>query len=193
MKLIVGLGNPGFEYQWTPHNLGFRVVDRLAEICGVETSRREAQAHVASGMLEDVEVLLAMPQTYMNLSGLSVGRLLELYELEVEDLIVAVDDVNLPLGSLRVRPRGSAGGHNGLKSLIGALQSDDFVRVRMGVGPEEPPEDLSSYVLAPFRKADEETAAELVEQAAEAVRMILREGVSAAMTRFNRRVASPRS
>jgi PTH1 family peptidyl-tRNA hydrolase len=106
---------------------------------------------------------------------------------------VAVDDVNLPLGSLRVRPHGSAGGHNGLKSLIGALQCDEFVRVRMGVGPEEPAEDLSSYVLTPFRKTDEETAAELVEQAAEAVRMILREGVSAAMARFNRRVASPQS
>lgn len=193
MKLIVGLGNPGFEYEWTPHNLGFRVVDRLAEICGVETSRREAQAQVAMAMLENVEVLLAKPQAYMNLSGLSVARLLELYELEVEDLIVAVDDVNLPLGSLRVRPHGSAGGHNGLKSLIGALQSDEFVRVRMGVGPEEPPEDLSSYVLTPFRKTDEETAAELVEQAAEAVRMILKEGVSAAMARFNRRVASPQS
>ncbi len=193
VKLIAGLGNPGFEYQWTPHNLGFRVVDRLAEICGVEVTRREAQAVVAPCVLEGVEVLLAKPQTYMNLSGLSVARLLERYEIEVKDLIVAVDDVNLPLGSLRVRSRGSAGGHNGLKSLIGALQADEFVRVRMGVGPEEPREDLASYVLTPFRKADFEAAAELIEQAAEAVRVILKEGVSAAMNRFNRRVAAPPS
>ena len=191
MKLIVGLGNPGYEYYLTPHNLGFMAVDRLAEICGVEISRREAQALTASTELEGEPVVLAKPQTFMNLSGMAVARLLARYELAVEDLIVLVDDVDLPFGSLRIRRRGSAGNHNGLKSIIGALESDQFGRVRMGVKPERPVEDLVSYVLGPFRKADLEVLAEMVDQAGEAVRLILKEGISRAMNCYNRRIASP--
>jgi PTH1 family peptidyl-tRNA hydrolase len=191
VKLIVGLGNPGYEYYLTPHNLGFMVVDRLAESCGVEISRREAQALTASTELEGEPVVLAKPQTFMNLSGMAVARLLARYELAVEDLIVLVDDVDLPFGSLRIRRRGSAGSHNGLKSIIGALESDQFGRVRMGVKPERPVEDLVSYVLGPFRKADLEVLAEMVDQAGEAVRRILKEGISKAMNRYNRRIASP--
>ena len=192
MKLIVGLGNPGYEYYLTPHNLGFMAVDRLAETCGVEIARREAQALTAPTELEGQPVLLAKPQTFMNLSGMAVARLLARYELPVGDLIVLVDDVDLPLGSLRIRPRGSAGSHNGLKSIIGALESDQFGRVRMGVKPERPVEDLVSYVLGPFRKADLEVLAEMVDQASEAVRIILKEGIFRAMNRYNRRMASPR-
>ena len=192
MKLIVGLGNPGYEYYLTPHNLGFMAVDRLAETCGVEISRREAQALTAPTELEGQPVLLAKPQTFMNLSGMAVARLLARYELPVGDLIVLVDDVDLPFGSLRIRPRGSAGSHNGLKSIIGALESDQFGRVRMGVKPERPVEDLVSYVLGPFRKADLEVLAEMVDQASEAVRIILKEGIFRAMNRYNRRMASPR-
>jgi PTH1 family peptidyl-tRNA hydrolase len=191
VKLVVGLGNPGYEYYLTPHNLGFMAVDRLAESCGVEISRREAQALTASTELEGEAVVLAKPQTFMNLSGMAVARLLARYELPVEDLMVLVDDVDLPFGSLRVRRRGSAGSHNGLKSIIGALESDQFGRVRMGVKPERPVEDLVSYVLGPFRKADLEVLAEMVDQASEAVRFILKEGISRAMNRYNRRSASP--
>lgn len=193
VKLIVGLGNPGYEYHLTPHNLGFMAVDHLAESCGVEISRREAQALTASTHLAEQEVVLAKPQTFMNLSGMAVARLLERYELPVQDLIVLVDDVDLPLGLLRIRPRGSAGSHNGLKSIIGALQADEFGRVRMGVKPEGPVGDLVSYVLGPFRKADLKVVAKMLDQVSEAVRVILKEGISRAMNRYNRRIPSPPS
>ena len=193
MKLIVGLGNPGYEYHLTPHNLGFMAVDRLAERCGVEIVRREAQALTAATEIAGEQVILAKPQTYMNLSGMAVERLLLRYGLPPRDLIVLLDDVDLPLGTLRIRSRGSAGTHNGLKSIIGALQAEDFARVRMGVGPERPPEDLVSYLLRPFRRAELEPAADMIERAADAVTVILKEGIPAAMNRFNRRVASPQT
>jgi PTH1 family peptidyl-tRNA hydrolase len=193
MKLIVGLGNPGDEYHLTPHNLGFMAVDRVAESCGVEVSCPEAQALTARAEIEGIEVLLAKPQTYMNLSGLSVARLVEKYAVPVTDLIVLVDDVDLPLGSLRIRPRGSAGTHNGLKSVIGVLQDDNFTRIRMGVRPDHPVVDLSGYILSRFRKADRETVEELLDRCAEAVRLVVKEGVQIAMNRLNRRVASQKS
>ncbi len=193
MKLIVGLGNPGYEYYLTPHNMGFMALDRLAEICGVDISRRQSQALVAETQLEGEPVLLAKPQTFVNLSGLAVARLLEARQLTPDDLMILLDDVNLPLGTLRIRTQGSAGGHNGLKSVIGALGSDGFLRLRMGVAPDRPIEDLVSYVLTPFRKSQLETVAGLVDQAVEAVRAILKEGPQRAMTRFNRRVLSQES
>ncbi|HEV2177931.1 MAG TPA: aminoacyl-tRNA hydrolase [Terriglobia bacterium] len=189
MKLIVGLGNPGYEYHLTPHNLGFMAVDRLAEECGAQISRPEAQALTARTRLGGHEVLLAKPMTYMNLSGLAVRRLMERYEAAGADLIVLVDEAALPLGALRIRPRGTAGGHNGLKSIIGALQSDEFTRVRMGVQPDRPSSDLASHVLGRFRKADLEAVAEMVDLAAEAAGMVVREGVEKAMNRYNRRIA----
>ncbi len=189
MKLIVGLGNPGYEYYLTPHNLGFMAVDRLAENGGVDLARREAQALTASTEFEGIRVVLAKPETFMNLSGLSVARLLAKYNLPATDLIVLVDEVNLPLGTVRVRPRGSAGGHNGMKSIIGALGTDDFVRVRMGAQPDPPVADRVSYVLSRFRKADLRTVEDMVEQAAEAVRVVLKEGAEKAMNRFNRRIS----
>jgi PTH1 family peptidyl-tRNA hydrolase len=191
VKLIVGLGNPGYEYHLTPHNMGFMAVDRLAESCGVEVVRREGQALTAATEIGKEHVVLAKPQTYMNLSGMAVERLLLRYELGPRDLIVLVDDVDLPLGTLRIRSRGSAGTHNGLKSIVGALQAEDFGRVRMGVGPDRPLEDRVSYVLSPFRKAELESVVDTLEQAAEAVSVILKEGISVAMNRFNRRMASP--
>jgi PTH1 family peptidyl-tRNA hydrolase len=188
-KMIAGLGNPGAEFQRTPHNLGFMSVDLLARECGLELAHREAQALTAVARLEGQEVLLAKPQTYMNLSGMAVARLLEKYGLEVSDLIVLVDDAALPLGSLRIRPRGSAGGHNGLKSIIGALNSSEFPRIRMGVGPEQPIGDMVSYVLGRFHRSDMETVSQMLGQACEAVHVILREGSQKAMNRFNRRVS----
>jgi peptidyl-tRNA hydrolase, PTH1 family len=188
LKLIVGLGNPGYEYHLTPHNLGFMALDRLAEECGVDLSRREGQALVARSELEGVEVLLAKPQTFMNLSGLAVERLIARHETPVRDLIVLVDEAELPFGTLRIRQRGSAGGHNGMKSIIGALQSDEFTRVRMGVQPlDHPVEDRATYVLSRFRKSDMEAVADLIDRAAEAVRVILRDGPQKAMNQFNRR------
>jgi PTH1 family peptidyl-tRNA hydrolase len=188
MKLIVGLGNPGYEYHMTPHNLGFMAIDRLADACGKELSRREAQALTTSTELAGEQVILAKPQTFMNLSGLSVVRLLQNYELTPRDLLVLVDEIGIPLGMLRVRPHGSAGGHNGMKSIIGALKADDFVRLRMGVGPEWPVEDYVSYLLKPFRPKEKELVAEMLDLASEAVRVIISEGVQKAMNRFNRRV-----
>jgi peptidyl-tRNA hydrolase, PTH1 family len=193
VKLIVGLGNPGYKYQMTPHNLGFMAVDRLAEIYRAEFSRREARATIASARLHGEQVVLAKPQTFMNLSGDSVSGLLRNRDLSAEDLIVLVDDVDLPLGSLRVRRKGSAGGHNGLKSVIGALETDCFTRVRMGVGPDRAIEDLVSYVLTPFPERDREAVAEMIVQAVQAVRVILREGAEKAMNLFNRKVSAEES
>ncbi|HVA01667.1 MAG TPA: aminoacyl-tRNA hydrolase [Terriglobia bacterium] len=190
MKLIVGLGNPGREYDLTPHNLGFMAVERLAETCGVKFSRHEARSISASAEIEGERVVLAKPQTFMNLSGQAVSGLLRQRNASAEDVIVLVDDVDLPFGSLRIRRRGSAGGHNGLKSIIGALGTDQFVRVRMGAGPDKVVEDLVSYVLAPFRKKDLKIVAELADQAAEAVRIILKEGPEKAMNLFNRKASS---
>jgi PTH1 family peptidyl-tRNA hydrolase len=188
VKLIVGLGNPGYEYHLTPHNLGFMAVDRLAEECGVDISRREGQALVARTELESREVVLAKPQTFMNLSGLAVERLVARYEIPVRDLIVLVDEADLPFGSLRIRQRGSAGSHNGMKSIIGALGSGDFARVRLGTQPVgRRVDDRASYVLAPFRKSELEGVADLIDRAAEAVRVILRDGPQKAMNLFNRR------
>ena len=190
MKLIVGLGNPDYEYHLTPHNLGFLAVDRLAEDCGVEIGRREGQALTALTEIAGEKVVLAKPQTYMNLSGMAVARLLEIYELPVRDMLVLVDDVDLPLGMLRIRPRGSAGTHNGLKSIVGSIQADDFGRVRMGAHPEYERADLVSYLLSPFREADLEAVAEMLDRAGEATRVILKEGFPTAMNRFNQRVRS---
>jgi len=193
VKLLVGLGNPGCEYESTPHNLGFMAIDRLAEGSGVKVARREAQALTVSTELAGVRVVLAKPQTYMNLSGLAVERLLRNYELEPRDLLVLVDEIELPLGMLRIRPRGSAGGHNGLKSILGALEADDFTRLRLGVRPDRQVEDYVSYLLSPFRPAEMASVEEMLSQASEAVRVILSEGVQKAMNRFNRRVPTPES
>lgn len=193
MKLLVGLGNPGYEYQSTPHNLGFMAIDRLADACGVEVAYREAQALTVSTELAGVRVVLAKPQTYMNLSGLAVARLLRNYELEPSDLLVLVDEIELPLGMLRIRPRGSAGGHKGLKSILGALEADDFTRLRLGVRPDRQVEDYVSYLLGSFRPGEMASVREMLSQASDAVRVILSEGVQKAMNRFNRRVPTPES
>ena len=187
MWLIVGLGNPGFEYAWTPHNLGFLVIDLVAERAGIRVERPEAKSYVGKGRIGQQEVALAKPQTYMNLSGMAVRELAERYEVAAAQIVVVVDEVALPWGSLRIRERGSAGGHNGLKSMIGALGTDEFVRVRLGIQPDHPVGDLSAYVLHRMRKAELEAAAELVERAANAVECAVTEGVRRAMNQFNRR------
>jgi peptidyl-tRNA hydrolase, PTH1 family len=191
MRVIVGLGNPGPEYAWTPHNLGFLAVDAVAERAGVRVERPEAKSLVGLGRFAGQEIALAKPHTMMNLSGLAVRDLLERFECGPEEMVVLYDDVALPWGMLRVRERGSAGSHNGLKSIIGTIGSSEFPRVRMGIQPEHPVGDLAAYVLRPMRKTDLETAAEMTEQAAEAVELILTRGIAHAMNRFNKRVNPP--
>ena len=189
MRLIVGLGNPGIEYAWTPHNLGFLVVDALAEVASIRVTRPEAKSLVGLGQIVGREVVLAKPQTMMNLSGLAVRELMSRAECEPADVIVICDDIALPWGMLRVRERGTAGGHNGLKSVIGAIGTTEFVRVRLGVKPEEMRGDLKEYVLRQIRRDEEDVVALEIEQGAEAVKAILAEGTQNAMNRFNRRVS----
>ena len=189
MRLIVGLGNPGIEYAWTPHNLGFLVVDALAEDAGIRVTRPEAKSLVGLGQIAGREVVLAKPQTMMNLSGLAVRELISRAECEPCDVIVVCDDIALPWGMLRIRERGTAGGHNGLKSVIGAIGTTEFTRVRLGVKPEEMSGDLKEYVLRQIRRDEEDLVAGEIEQGAEAVKIILSEGTQSAMNRFNRRVS----
>jgi peptidyl-tRNA hydrolase, PTH1 family len=190
MRLIVGLGNPDPEYQWTPHNLGFMTVDELANRAAIRVERPEAKALVGRGKLAGEEILLAKPQTYMNLSGISVRELLAKYELDVSDLLVMWDEVQLPLGTIRIHPDGSAGSHNGAKSVIGALGTQEFARLRLGCGPEHPLSSRKEYVLRPMKKAELEAAAGMLDEAGNAVEMILKEGLDAAMTKYNRRKPS---
>ena len=187
MRLIVGLGNPDPEYQWTPHNLGFMAVDELANRAAIRVERPEGKALVGRGKLAGEEILLAKPQTYMNLSGISVRELLAKYELDVSDLLVMWDEVQLPLGTIRIHKDGSAGSHNGAKSVIGALGTQDFARLRLGCGPEHQLNSRREYVLRPMKKAELEVAAEMLDEAGNAVETILQEGLDAAMTKFNRR------
>lgn len=191
MRLIVGLGNPDPEYQWTPHNLGFMVVDELANRNGIRVERPEGKALVGPGQVAGEEVLLAKPQTYMNLSGISVRELLAKYELDVNSLLVMWDEVQLPLGTIRIHPDGSAGSHNGAKSVISALGTEKFTRLRLGCGPEHPVTSRKEHVLRPMKRAELETAAEMVGEAGDAVEMILTQGLDAAMTKYNRRKPPP--
>jgi PTH1 family peptidyl-tRNA hydrolase len=190
MKVIVGLGNPGTQYDWTPHNIGFLAIDAIAERAGIRVTRPESKSQVGVGKLAGEDVVLAKPQTFMNLSGGAVRMLLERYECGPEDLIVLSDEAMLPWGMLRIRERGSAGGHNGLNSIIGSLGTNEFIRIRLGVQPEHPLGDMADYVLGVMRKPEREIAAQMAVETAEAVEMILTDGVGQAMTRFNKRVES---
>lgn len=188
MKLIVGLGNPGIEYQFTPHNVGFLAVDRLAEEYGVDVNNRQCRALTARIALGSERVLLAKPETFMNLSGLSVRELVEKNDVRPEeDLIVIQDELDFPLGTVRIHRRRSSAGHNGIESVIGALGTQDFLRIRMGVAPARAISDGMSYLLTPMRKAQLKVVDEMLDTTAAAVKVILTEGPAAAMNRFNRK------
>ena len=188
MKLIVGLGNPGIEYQFTPHNLGFLAIDRIAGSLGVEVRNRQCRALTARIQVGDEAVLLAKPETYMNLSGLSVRELVAEYDIKPEsDLIVIQDELDFPLGTLRIHTRRSSAGHNGIESIIGALGTQDFLRIRMGVAPERKVGDGAEYLLSPMKKKELEVVDGILDTAEEAVKVILKEGPAAAMNRFNRK------
>ena len=185
--LIVGLGNPGPAYERTPHNLGFLAIDRLAERHGIGVRRAEAKALIGLGTINKVPVVLAKPQTFMNLSGLSVVQLLAKHSLGIGDLLLIYDDLALPWMSIRIRSKGSAGGHNGVKSIIESLGSQEFSRLRLGIQAEHPAADAAKFVLAPIRRAQLEELDLLLGQAAEAVESIIANGVVKSMTAYNRR------
>jgi PTH1 family peptidyl-tRNA hydrolase len=185
--LVVGLGNPGPEYEATPHNLGFLVVDRLAERNGIRVSRKENMAFTGLGSIAGKAVVLAKPQTFMNLSGSAVRGLMERYGLGASQLLVVYDELDLAFGSLRIKPKGSGAGHNGMKSVLGSVGTEEIVRVRLGIHPGHPVEDGVKFLLSPFQRGQRKEVDELVGLAAEAVESILAEGVEKSMTKFNRR------
>ena len=188
VKLLVGLGNPGIEYQFTLHNFGFLAVDRVADRRRETVHNRRCRALTGRATIAGAEVVLAKPETYMNLSGMSVRSLVE--ELGVEparDLIVIYDDLDLPFGALRVRKQGGAGGHHGMESIIGALNTQEFARIRLGISPGRKVLDGARYVLSPIKKSQEKTVDQMLDTAAEAVDAILAEGIDVAMNRFNRK------
>ena len=188
MKLIVGLGNPGIEYQFTPHNLGFLAIDRIANDLRIEVRNRQCRALTARATIAGEPAVLAKPETYMNLSGFSVRELVEEHQVDVkQDLIVIYDELDLGLGTIRIRQRGSSAGHNGMESILGALNTDEFLRIRLGIAPDRKVADGVKYVLTPFRKAQDKVVDEVLERAAQAVEVIIKEGPAAAMNRFNRK------
>ena len=185
--MVVGLGNPGPQYEKTLHNLGFLVVDRLAERNGIRVTRPEGRALVGQGRISGAETLLVKPQTFMNLSGTSVKPLAEKYGADSSRILLLYDELDMPWTGVRIRPKGSAGGHHGVESVIGSLGTQDFPRVRLGIHPGHPVKNGADYVLSAFRRAQTEDLDELLDFASQAVESIIAEGVEKAMTRFNRR------
>ena len=183
--LIVGLGNPGAEYEKTRHNLGFMLVDLLAERWGVQVRRDECRSLVGRAAVGGNRVELAKPQTYMNLSGEAVSCLLAKDERQSAGLIVVSDDLALPFGKIRIRPRGTHGGQNGLRSIIDILRTQEFIRLRIGMQPEHPVADAKRFVLERFARGDSETLAETLARSADAIEAIVTDGVDAAMAKFN--------
>ena len=186
-SLIVGLGNPGSEYEWTRHNLGFMVIDKLAGEAGLDVKVRECQSRVARGEIAGCAVKLVKPQTYMNLSGVAVACLFAKHQLTEPGakLIVISDDLALPFGKIRIRARGSAGGHNGLKSIIGSIGTNEFTRLRIGIQPEHPISDSKRFVLDSFPSAMKPAVEEVLQRSVAAIGAILRDGVLKAMTEYN--------
>jgi peptidyl-tRNA hydrolase, PTH1 family len=185
MKLLVGLGNPGRKYAGTRHNIGFDVVDLVAGRHRLEWESAPADAMLARWRA--ASVIVAKPLTFMNLSGGAIGELLRFYKIELPDLFVIVDDINLELGRLRARPSGSAGGHNGLKSIIDALGTEEFARLRIGVGRGDQRRDLADHVLAKFDPEERDEVAEATARAADAAELFVAEAIVPVMNRFNRK------
>jgi len=189
MRVIIGLGNPGNAYKGTRHNVGFETIDKLCYDFGIKLkSNRRFRAHVGEGRIGQAPVLLVQPQTYMNLSGQSVMAVLKYYKLPPSEIIVVYDDVSLPVGDIRVRERGSAGGQKGMIDIIAKLATDEFPRVRIGVGEKPEGWDLADYVLSRFPKSEWEAMIQGVTKAGDAAQLILKEGITAAMNEFNRRL-----
>lgn len=188
MFIIVGLGNPGKDYQNTRHNIGFDVIDTLADMAGISVIEKKHKAMIGKGVLDGKKVILVKPQTYMNLSGESVREVIDYYKVdEEEELIVISDDISLDVGMIRIRKKGSAGGHNGLKNIIRHLGHDTFMRIKMGVGEKPKGYDLADYVLGHFTQDERKVMNEAAKSAAEAVRMMMAGDVDKAMNMFNKK------
>lgn len=185
MKVIVGLGNPGMEYVGTRHNVGFETIDRLADACSIDVTQQKHKGSIGQGVIAGQKVLLVKPMTYMNNSGECVSAVVNFYKLSLEDVIVIYDDINLDVGRLRIKERGSAGGHNGMKSIIAHLKSEEFTRVRIGVGMKREGQNLVNHVLSKFSKQQQEMIAEGMDNAVQAVELILSDGIAKAMNTFN--------
>lgn len=187
MKLIVGLGNPGKEYSGSRHNVGFRCVTHLAKLHGIAFNRQQCRAKVGVGTIEGVDVVLAKPRTFMNASGESVRLLVQRFKVPLEDILIIHDDMDLPVGKIRLRERGSSGGHRGIESIISCLGSQDFPRIRIGVGRPAGEEDdeVINHVLGAFSSQERSIIDEVVPKVAEAVRCVLTEGLAAAMNKYN--------
>jgi PTH1 family peptidyl-tRNA hydrolase len=190
MKLIVGLGNPGRDYGQHRHNIGFRCVNYFARKHGLEFNKRQARSQIARGRIAGVDVMLAKPQTFMNLSGQAVALLVQQLSLPLADLIVVYDDLDLPLGKIRIREKGSAGGHRGMQSIIDSLGSQDFPRIRVGL--DRPPEvrsedEVAAYVLSEFTSEEQPVVTEAVARVSEALECILSQGIAEAMNQFNQK------
>ena len=183
--LIVGLGNPGLQYEKTRHNLGFMLIDRLALEAQTTVKREECRALIGRAVIENQTAELVKPQTFMNLIGESISCLLKKPERSLKKIIVISDDLALPFGSIRLRPKGSDGGHNGLKSIIACLKTQDFIRLRIGIQPEHQINDSRRFVLEKFSKSDSATVEKILEQSADAIRTVITEGIEKAMAKFN--------
>lgn len=190
MHIIVGLGNPGREYVGTRHNVGFDVISRLSEDYNIPLDFKKHKALCGKGRMEGQRVLLAQPQTFMNASGESIRELMDYYKVSKENIIIVYDDISLDVGQLRVRPKGSAGGHNGIKSIIQHMGTQEFPRVRVGVGDKPRGWDLVDYVLSRFPASEEPIMQEAFERAAAACKVILLDGVEEAMNQFNRKIGT---
>jgi len=188
VKLIVGLGNPGPEYEFTPHNAGFLAIEILADQLNVQVRNRQCRALTARAKIGQEQVVLAKPETYMNLSGSAVGCLIEAMDLKPEaDLIVIQDELDFPLGTLRIQRARSSAGHNGIESIIDSLGTNDFLRIRIGVAPEHKPGDGKEYLLSPMRKSQLKLLEPALLDAADAAKIIATDGPAAAMQKFNRK------
>ncbi len=194
MYIIVGLGNPEGKYTFTRHNAGFLAVEILARRLGLEGWKYGHKAQVVEGRIGSQRVAIAKPQTYMNLSGQSVVELVNWYKIDpAEELIVVYDDIDLAAGEIRVRPKGSAGTHNGMRSILYLMGTDAFPRVRIGIGPKKPEWDLANFVLANFEEAEKETVWKTLNDAADACELIVREGVSEAQKAYNKKAKKPKT
>lgn len=189
MKVIAGLGNPTGKYEGTRHNVGFMALDRLADKHGISVDTKKHRAYIGKGVIAGQKVILAKPQTFMNLSGDSIQQIAAYYKVEPEDIIILFDDISLDVGMIRIRKKGSAGGHNGIKSIIACLNSSDFPRVKVGVGNKRPGQDLADYVMGTIPKAQRELLDEALDHAVDAVELMLAGEVEQAMNLYNRKPA----
>lgn len=188
MYAVIGLGNPGLQYAATRHNVGFEVIERLAYENNINVSKKKHHALIGEGIIGGEKVILVKPQTYMNLSGQSVIEIMSWYNLDEKRIIIIYDDISLPIGLLRIRIKGSAGGHNGIKNIIAHLKSQEFLRVKVGVGEKPPGWDLADYVLSRFSKEEIKEMVESIKMASDAVETIIKESPDKAMNQFNQKI-----